>query len=131
MSTLRTKAAEALYPLLNVFHEVDGTELDAVSEIQKAGETTEIRLKLGERFLVIRAESDDTATLFVDSQLSDGDTISDREPWSAVIGRRFGWGWVMVNQQGYLDGVLLSFGGVMPEVLIAVVASGLKVKNIA
>jgi hypothetical protein len=35
-----------------------------------------------------------------------------------------------VNQQGYLDGVLLSFGGVIPQLLITVVASSLKTRKV-
>lgn len=132
LSTPKTKAAEALFPLLSLFHEVDGAELDAVTEFREADAATELRLQFGSRFLVIRAEAeDDTANLSIETQLSGGDVISGRQPWSDLIGKQIGWGWVMVNQQGYLDGVLLSFGGVIPEILIAVVASALKVKRVA
>jgi hypothetical protein len=51
--------------------------------------------------------------------------------WSGLIGKPMGWGWLVVNQQGYLDSVLLSFGGVVPEVAIIVVASALKLRRVS
>lgn len=48
-------------------------------------------------------------------------------PWTGLLGRPFGWGWAAVNQQGYQDGVLLSFGGLEPSVLLVVAASSLRV----
>ncbi len=51
-------------------------------------------------------------------------------PWSSWIGRSFGWGWVTVNQQGYQDGVLLSFGGLEPCVLLVAAASSLRVYTV-
>jgi hypothetical protein len=53
--------------------------------------------------------------------------VSALSPWSSVIGRPFGWGWVAINQQGYQDGVLLSFGGLEPSVLLVAAASSLRV----
>lgn len=55
---------------------------------------------------------------------------SDSTPWSSLIGQSFGWGWVAINQQGYQDGVLLSFGGLQPSVLIVAAASSLRVYEI-
>ena len=52
---------------------------------------------------------------------------TDLTPWSSLIGQSFGWGWVTINQQGYQDGVLLSFGGLQPSVLIVAAASSLRV----
>jgi hypothetical protein len=37
---------------------------------------------------------------------------------------------VIVNQQGYCDGAMLSFDGIRPGVLLTVVASALKVSAI-
>ena len=58
------------------------------------------------------------------SGLSRADAVA---PWSALIGRPFGWGWVAINQQGYQDGVLLSLGGLEPSVLLVAAASSLRV----
>lgn len=81
---------------------------------------------------MVRVELEfDTADLSVQTQHGGGEEISNRQPWSDVIGKQFGWGWVTVNQQGYLDGVLLSLNGIVPEILINVVASEIKVRKIA
>ncbi len=130
-STLKIKTAEALFPLLSAFHEVDGALLESVRLVRTEGMITQLALQLGSKVLVIRAEAeDDTADLTIQSVIPDGEMVNDHQPWSEVIGKQIGWGWVMVNQQGYLDGVLLSFGGVVPEILVAVVASGLLVKRV-
>jgi hypothetical protein len=50
--------------------------------------------------------------------------------WREFVGQPFGWGWAVMNQQGYSDGVLLSFGGVTPQVLLEVIASSLKTHRI-
>jgi len=44
--------------------------------------------------------------------------------------KSFGWGWLTINQQGYIDGDMLSFAGITPRLLITVVASSLKVSGI-
>ena len=43
--------------------------------------------------------------------------------WSRFIGKELSTGWLMQNQQGYADGALLSFDGVVPEVGLNVVAA--------
>ena len=54
--------------------------------------------------------------------------VSSNEPWVNFIGKVFGWGWITLNQQGYCDGVLLSFEQVVfPEVALNVIASSIKV----
>ena len=52
---------------------------------------------------------------------------SDLTTWSSLIGQSFGWGWVTINKQGYQDGVILSFGGLQPSVLLVAAASSLRV----
>lgn len=131
LSTLKLKAAEALFPLLSVFHEVDGAFLEGVTQVVADGSTVEIILQLGSKLLVITAvEEDDTVDLSIADGVSRGETVSHLQPWSQLIGKQIGWGWVTVNQQGYLDGVLLSFGGVVPELSITVVASALQVRAV-
>ena len=42
--------------------------------------------------------------------------------------KTFGWGWVAIDQQGYCDGLLLSFEAIVfPEIVLNVVASSIKV----
>ena len=85
----------------------------------------------------------DTASLFLTAVANDDSLdVSTTEPehksslkfeganevkvWSDVLGKRFGWGWVTVNQQGYRDGALLSFEGIVPQIFVKVIASTLK-----
>lgn len=131
-STVKLRAAEALFPLLTVFQEIDGARLDGVTQLGSDGAVLEIRLHVGSRFLGIKAvEEDDTIDLFLggDQGVARGEAVDHLQPWSNLLGKQIGWGWVMVNQQGYLDGILLSFGGVVPDLLIAVVASSLQVRK--
>jgi hypothetical protein len=45
---------------------------------------------------------------------------------------QFGWGWITMNQQGYCDGLLLSFGKVIfPQLVLNVMASAIEVGKIA
>lgn len=54
------------------------------------------------------------------------DDLTGDAPWSRFIGKDFFWGWLAVNQKGEVDGALLSFDGVLPEVGVSVVASSLE-----
>jgi hypothetical protein len=56
--------------------------------------------------------------------------LDSGEPWHALLGSTFGWGWVAINQQGYCDGVLLSFDGIVPTLLLSVIASSITVSRI-
>jgi hypothetical protein len=58
-------------------------------------------------------------------------TRSDaRRPWKSLIGAAFGWGWITINQQGYCDGVLLSFDGVLPTIMLCVIRSSITIRRI-
>jgi hypothetical protein len=129
-STVKLKAAEALLPLLSVFHEVDGALLKAVRQTITEESISVISLDFGSKALIIEAEEDDTVTISIKDGLPQGDEINNQQQWIDLIGKPMGWGWVTVNQQGYLDGVLLSFDGVIPQLLITVVASSLKTKRV-
>lgn len=135
MTTIKRQTAEALFPLLSAFHDVNGLTLKAVSSGSSEESPASIILDFGPKCLVVRADGEDDTVEFwsIDSPLSAGipkNDASDIFPWKESIGREFGWGWVTVNQQGYLDGIVLSFGGITPQLLITVVASSLKVAEI-
>lgn len=53
------------------------------------------------------------------------------EHWKSVIGKSFGWGWITINQQGYCDGLLISFEGTHPQLLLTGMASSLAVSIVA
>jgi hypothetical protein len=56
--------------------------------------------------------------------------LDAKKPWSALIGAAFGWGWITINQQGYCDGVLLSFNGHLPTLLLSVVGSSITIRRL-
>jgi hypothetical protein len=135
MMSVKTKTAEALFPLLSIFHEMSGLSLKAVRQSEVEDELIGIEFDFESKVLIIRANGeDDTVELSsVESsihKLSAGGSTNLDFPWRSSIGKEFGWGWVIVNQQGYLDGIALCFGGITPQFLITVVASSLKVSQI-
>jgi hypothetical protein len=52
-------------------------------------------------------------------------------PWKKLLGKEIGWTWVAINQQGYCDSIMLSFDGIIPTVLLHVIASSIEVFSIA
>jgi len=134
--TIKTKIAEALFPFLSAFHDVSGLALRAVTMGRSDGLLTHIALDFESKSLMVRADGeDDTVEICsIDSPRSERlqeNDASNVYPWENLIGQELGWGWVTVNQQGYLDGIVLSFGGVTPQFLITVAASELKVSEIS
>jgi hypothetical protein len=109
---------------------VDGALLKTVRQTITEESITVIRLDFGSKALIIEAEEDDTVTISIRDGLPQDGEINNQQQWIDLIGKPMGWGWVTVNQQGYLDGVLLSFDGVIPQLLITVVASSLKTKRV-
>ena len=60
-----------------------------------------------------------------------GVDASRQEPWAGFIGKPFSWGWITMNQQGYCDGLLLSFGEIIfPQLVFNVMASSIEVGKI-
>ncbi|MGA2858719.1 MAG: DUF6334 family protein [Candidatus Sulfotelmatobacter sp.] len=136
MASTKTRAAEALFPLLSSFHALNGLSLKAVRETRVDEMVVSIVLDFDSKLLILAAdENNDTIELVVrDSSDSEqpppGGEKGHSSPWQGFIQKKFGWGWVTINQQGYLDGVLLSFDGINPQLIVTVVASSLKVSHI-
>jgi len=74
----------------------------------------------------ISVRSEDTPFLSTSSWAR----IDGKKPWKSLLGAEFGWGWVTINQQGYCDGVLLSFNGLSPTILLCVMGSSITVHQI-
>lgn len=128
----KTTAAEALYPTLSVFHSVSGHPLKGVWQIRAQGSVEKLVLGFGAQVLVVTADANDDSldvdvAASADFQDADRVDVSDVAPWDAYAGKSFGWGWIAINQQGYCDGMLLSFEGIIPQLILNVVASSIKV----
>lgn len=85
------------------------------------------------RTLLIQAnEDDDTITVAAGETMGADKCIdlSSSSFWEDFLGQPFGWGWVATNQQGYRDALLLSFGGIIPQVMLEVIATSMKLHRI-
>jgi hypothetical protein len=82
--------------------------------------------------MTITAEAeDDSINVLINRTPSDGaggHDASESPPWREFIGQEFGWTWIVVNQQGYCDGVMLNFGkDIFPQLLLNVIASSITI----
>lgn len=94
-------------------------------------------LQFGHKRLVFTANPDDDTLDVRLEEAPSPDTagwtrVDCEKPWHELVvgGSNFGWGWVTINQQGYCDGVLLSFDGLTPTLLLSVGASSISVSKI-
>jgi Family of unknown function (DUF6334) len=127
--------AQSLSPTLAIFDVIAGQPLRSVWQVEEHGCLDRIILEFGKHSLVVTvAPDDDTVDLDVidatGSSKPVGTEVSQTSPWRNFVGVAFGWGWIAVNQQGYCDTALLSFGGVAPQIMLNVVASSIKVAAI-
>ena len=133
MEDAATLAARALNPQLSLFESLGGQALKAVWEKKEYNDIVEIVFEFEkESLIVIENDDDDTISFYV-SLTNDCRTnekyidATNKNPWDNFIGRRFTWGWMAINQQGYIDGLLLSFETIFPALLLNVIASSIKV----
>jgi hypothetical protein len=136
MPTVKTRVAQALSPMLSAFHSITERRLQHVWQMHTEGSLDRLIFDFGSVSLVVTADEDDDSIDFGVAASPDASQVgcveaSHVEPWKGLIGKSFGWGWVTVNQQGYCDGLLLSFEGIVPDVLLNVMASSIKVGLIA
>ena len=85
--------------------------------------------------VVLADEDDDTVSISVavtDAlEITPESDVSHLPLWEPFIAKPYGWGYAVVNQQGYCDGLLLSFGDIRPKVLLQVMASSIDVNAIS
>jgi hypothetical protein len=132
---MRTTGNTVYQSSLDSFHCLTSEEPQHLEGVYEKVEDTcrlVIMLKFENKALLILADTDhDTAVVECEDAHSldlDGYTsINTLLPWRGLLGQVFGWGWLTINQQGYPDGVLLSFDGLVPQILLFVAASSLHV----
>jgi hypothetical protein len=132
MTTGPTVVTKATLAMLSEFHKISDNELQAVQLYYADGSLVQLILNFGSIYLIVMANENDDSIEFVTTDTNDfrnsgGADASHREPWKRFIGKSFGWGWVTVNQQGYCDGLLLSFESIIPQVMLNVMASSIKI----
>jgi hypothetical protein len=136
MTMAKIRTAEAIAPMLSAFHAIENHTLKSVQYRQTEGVLDRIVLIFDPVTLIVLVdENDDTIEFGVSEFAEEFDpsntNVSCIEPWSEFIGKPFGWGWVTVNQQGYCDGLLLSFSGIVPQIALNVIASSIKIATIS
>jgi len=133
LHSAKITAGTALRPVLDAFHALDGQPLTSVSEAYEDGCLTAVVFTFERNTLAVAANAEDDSVELSVTNLSDrppAHDVSDREPWVTFIREPFGWGWLTLNQQGYCDGVLLSFRGIIPQLVLTVEASSFAVGTI-
>ena len=120
-----------LHPLLLEFHGINGHRLRAVWHVWIEQCLDKVILEFDQGCLIAEAEPYDDSMVFHlasnDVLIRDGwRDVSSSDPWRSLIGETFGWGWITINQQDSLDGILLSFSGITPQVMLNVMASSIE-----
>ena len=120
-----------LQPLLLRFHEISGEALRSVWRVYYENTLDTIVLGFDKNTLIVEADAYDDTIVFRIVQNKVLNTAGwvdsgHSEPWRRFIGKVFGWGWIIINQQDALDGILLSFNGITPQVMLNVIASSIK-----
>ena len=119
-----------LHTLLLRFHEISGRPLESVWRVYDEHSLDKIILNFSDLAFVIEAEPYDDTIKFevITNKLNTDDCCdaSGSEPWKSFLGKPFGWGWLTINQMDALDGILISFSGITPQVLLTVMASSIK-----
>jgi hypothetical protein len=136
MTGFKTKVAEAMGPMLDVFHSIGEAPLHRVAYFHVHGCLERIVLSFGPTSLVVVADEDDdtVAISAADTdalEITPESDVSHLPLWEPFIAKPFGWGYAVVNQQGYCDGLLLSFGDIRPKVLLQIMASSIEVTAIS
>ena len=116
--------------MLLEFHGLNGYPLRAVWRYYTEQCLDKIVLEFDQASLLVEAKPEDDTLIF--HLISNNDRnrygwidASHSELWSGFIGEPFGWGWITINQQDALDGILLSFGGITPQLMLNVMASSI------
>lgn len=132
---IASAVGQALFPKLSAFHEISDKPLRAIWHVSEYSCLDRVILDFGLVSLIVAAISDDDSIDFtiwktVDLLTMPRQDVSQSAFWKESVGRPFGWGWVTVNQQGYCDGLLISFGGIEPQIVMNVMASSIKLRRI-
>lgn len=133
LNNAKIAAGVALRPVLDAFHAVAGERLTSVSEVCADACLTRIVFAFESNTLMFAAHAEDDSvelSVIEGSGRLPAHDASEREPWVRFINEPFGWGWLTFNQQGYCDGVLLSFRGIIPQLVLTVEASSFSVGTI-
>jgi Family of unknown function (DUF6334) len=122
--------------MLDVFPSIGEAPLERVQYVHVDGCLERIIFRFGPTsFVVLADEDDDSVVLWMANthtlNMTQETDVSHLKVWEPFIGKPFGWGYIVLNQQGYCDGLLLSFGDIRPKILLQVLASLIVVSTIS
>jgi hypothetical protein len=124
----------AMQATLDAFLSIENERLSEVKSRISQTAPDALLLCFQTRSLLIQVDGNDDTIQVTSIGMLDieqtSENLTSSSFWREFVGQPFGWGWAVMNQQGYSDGVLLSFGGVTPQVLLEVIASSLKTHRI-
>ena len=133
MSVNSENNTSASFPRLSIFQSISNLSLASVSEKWSKGRLEDIVLDFGETCLIITAnEEEDSLELRAAPQPGTAGFVnaSESQPWTKFVGKKFGWGWLTINQLGAWDGLMLGFDAAAPQIMLHVVDSAIRVRVI-
>jgi hypothetical protein len=127
---VNSENASVYFPRLSVFQAIANLPLTSVSEKSSEGRLEEMVLSFGESCLMITANEEEDSLEVRAAQGADTDgfvNVSESEPWRTFVGKKFGWGWLTINQLGAWDGLILGFEAAAPQIMLHVRDSAIRV----
>ena len=115
-----------LYDDFEPYQGVDG-ELVSVFVTEAASDLVR-NLKFGSMYF--RVDPDGTLYWRDGPRSEEGLDVSNRHPCTTLLGKTLDHAWLTMNRQGYIDGALLSFGSMRPEITLNVAASSIRVSTL-
>src|SRR5262249_23098225 len=128
--SVNSQSVNVLFPRLSIFQSISNRLLTAVSEKSSKGRLEEMFLDFGETRLIITANEEEDSLELRTSSRDDAAgflDVSQTEPWKKIVGKKFGWGWLTINQLGSWDGLILGFGSATPQIMLHVRESSIRV----
>ena len=108
--SVNSENASVSFPRLSIFQSISSLPLISVGEKSSEGRLEEMVLDFGETSLIITAnEEEDSLEVRAAQRPDTADfvDVSGAEPWNKFVGKKFGRGWLTVNQLGAWDGLVL------------------------
>jgi Family of unknown function (DUF6334) len=127
---MNSENASVFFPRLSIFQSISNLPLISVSEKSSEGRPEEMVLDFGETCLIITANEEEDSLEVRAAQRPDTAgfvNVSESEPWTRFVGKRFGWGWLTINQLGAWDGLMLGFEAAAPQIMLHVTDSSIRV----
>jgi hypothetical protein len=128
--SVNSENASARFPRLSIFQSIFNLPLTSVREKSNEGRLEEMVLGFGETCLIITANEEEDS---LEVRAAQGPetagfvNVSESEPWNKFVGKKFGGGWLTINQLSAWDGLVLGFEAAEPQIMLHVADSSIRV----